>query len=274
MLTLARKMPKINILESTFTKCAQNSLKKTNIFIHDKSLILSIFRANTLFHSFSTEKRKWLHFLLGKAKDKQNGEKRSFQFVECDGQNLWKLINDTNQFCEKHCRSILLLSSFFLLHPWLFLSLVTQRRKQMHWLVRSFFLLLHLLLFPSKGKKKNQTYLLSQTLKFLTTVTNHFCSLFSSNLVKQVSTKFLHFFRQKLCGRKTLDLRKSSKTHLLLLWRGEITPKSKEFWSPANAFENNSTFQPNAATAKEKEFRTRWRVTIFSRQRESKKAFS
>ena len=61
-----------------------------------------------------------------------------------------------------------------------------------------FFLLLHLLLFPSKGKKKNQTYLLSQTLKFLTTVTNHFCSLFSTNLVTQVSTKFLHFFGQKL----------------------------------------------------------------------------
>jgi len=109
-----------------------------------------------------------------------------------------------------------------------------------------FFLLLHLLLFPSKGKKKNQTYLLSQTLKFLTNVTNHFCSLFSTNLVKQVSTKFLHFLG-KSCGCKTIDFQKSSKTDLLIFPRGEISPKSKELWSQANAFENNSTFQPNAA---------------------------
>ena len=145
------------------------------------------------FHSFSTAKRKWLHFLLGKAKDKQNGEKKSFQFVECDGQNLWKLINDTNQFCEKHCRSDLLLSFFSSS------SVTFSLTKKTNALTGTFlFLLLHLLLFPSKGKKKNQTYLLSQTLKFLTNVTNHFCSLFSTNLVKQGSTKFLHFFGQKL----------------------------------------------------------------------------
>ena len=60
-----------------------------------------------------------------------------------------------------------------------------------------FFLLLHLLLFPSKGKKKNQTYLLSQTLKFLTNVTNHFCSLFSSNLVKTSFDEISAFFWAK-----------------------------------------------------------------------------
>ena len=184
---------------------------------------------------------------VGKGKRQTKWWEKSFQFVKCDGQNLWKLVKDTNQFCEKNCWSILLLSSFFLLHSWLFLSLVTQRRKQMHWLVRSFFLLLHLLLFPSKGKKKNQTYLLSQTLKFLTTVTNHFCSLFSTNLVKQVSTKFLHFFWAKVTDAKQEISKSLFKMEWLLFSRSEISTNSKEFWSQANASENNSTFRPNTA---------------------------
>ena len=72
-----------------------------------------------------------------------------------------------------------------------------------------FFLLLHLLLFPSKGKKKNQTYLLSQTLKFLTNVTNHFCSLF---LCSSPSGSWVTCLNQvqKVCFRESISWKKST----------------------------------------------------------------
>ena len=108
-------------------------------------------------------------------------------------------------------------------------------------------------LLPSLSRGTNFWHIFSKGWKFFTTVTKHFYTF----LPLIPSDKFWRnfcIFPWRNCGRKIRDFKEWSKIRVsCFFWQIKVG-KNKEFWTQANVFESNFTFQANAVRSQTKDF--------------------
>ena len=131
ILCLARKMLKINFLKSTYTNVHKRGVEVLNIFICHQNLILKIFRANKLFLLFLKANEKMASLFVGNGKTHKILKVEKFSVI-------WMRRSKPVKVNQRH-------------------ELLFWKEKSLK-IACVLFLLLHLVLFPSKNKNKNQTW--------------------------------------------------------------------------------------------------------------------